>query len=135
MKDTPVRVGAATQRPSDGAPPRPDLGPTRRAPLGLVAHGRCGDKGGNSNIGFWARDEAWDWLRATLSTERLRALFPDAAGVEIERHEFPGLRAVHFVVHDVLGKGASSNGRPDIAGKAVAEFLRARHVEVPECLL
>jgi hypothetical protein len=135
VKDTPVRVPAPGQRPSDDAPPVPDLGPTRRAPLGLVAHGRCGDKGGNSNIGFWARDEAWDWLRGTLSTARLRALFPDAADVVVERHEFPGLRAVHFVVHDVLGKGASSNGRPDIAGKAVAEFLRARHVAVPEALL
>ena len=42
---------------------------------------------------------------------------------------------VHLVVHGVLGKGASSNGRPDIAGKAVAEFLRARHVDVPVALL
>ncbi|MHC1563421.1 acyclic terpene utilization AtuA family protein [Actinomycetospora sp. C-140] len=139
VKDTPVRAPATGQRPSDEAPPPPDLGPTRRAPLGLVAHGRCGDKGGNSNVGLWipagADDRTWDWLRAVLSTERLRALFPDAAGVAVERHEFPTLRAVHFVVHDVLGKGASSNGRPDIAGKAVAEFLRARYVEVPECLL
>ena len=139
VKDTPVRAPVTGQRPSDDAPPVPDLGPTRRAPLGLVAHGRCGDKGGNSNVGLWigadGHARAWDWLRATLSTERLRALFPDAADVVVERHEFPTLRAVHFVVHDVLGKGASSNGRPDIAGKAVAEFLRARHVAVPEALL
>ncbi len=139
VEDTPVRAPVTGQRPSDPAPPVPDLGPVRRAPLGLVAHGRCGDKGGNSNIGFWtsptAPPEAWEWLRATLSTARLRALHPDAADVAVERHEFPGLRAVHFVVHDILGKGASSNGRPDIAGKAVAEFLRARHVDVPERLL
>ena len=143
VEDTPVRAPVTGQRPSDEAPPVPDLGPTRRAPLGLVAHGRCGDKGGNSNIGFWIgagasageRERAWNWLRGTLSTEHLRALFPDAADVVVERHELPALRAVHFVVHDVLGKGASSNGRPDIAGKAVAEFLRARFVAVPEALL
>lgn len=139
VKDTPVRAPVTGRRPSDDPPPVPDLGPTRRAPLGLVAHGRCGDKGGNSNVGLWIGADtdprAWDWLRATLSTERLRALFPDAADVVVERHEFPTLRAVHFVVHDVLGKGASSNGRPDIAGKAVAEFLRARFVAVPEAFL
>jgi NAD(P)H-hydrate repair Nnr-like enzyme with NAD(P)H-hydrate epimerase domain len=70
-----------------------------------------------------------------VSEERIRALYPDAADAVIERHEFPGLRAVHLVIHGVLGKGASSNGRPDIAGKAVAEFLRARHVDVPVGLL
>ena len=42
---------------------------------------------------------------------------------------------MHLVIHGVLGKGASSNGRPDIAGKAVAGFLRARHVDVPVGLL
>ncbi|WP_433783244.1 acyclic terpene utilization AtuA family protein [Actinomycetospora sp. CA-101289] len=139
VAETPQRAPFAGQRPSDPAPDPPDLGPTRRVPLGLVAHGRCGDKGGNSNVGLWigagADERAWPWLAATLTTARLRALFPDAADVAVERHVFPTLRAVHFVVHDVLGKGASSNGRPDIAGKAVAEFLRARHLEVPECLL
>jgi NAD(P)H-hydrate repair Nnr-like enzyme with NAD(P)H-hydrate epimerase domain len=104
-------------------------------PLGYVAHGRCGDKGGNSNVGFWpvgTSEEAWAWLRGAVSTDWIAEVYP---GVEIERHEFPGLRAVHLVIHGILGKGASSNGRPDIAGKAVAEFLRARHVDVPTTLL
>ncbi len=138
VKDTAVRAGFRGQPPDVPAPAVGTSPPTRRAPLGLVAHGRCGDKGGNSNVGFWpigASDEAWEWLRATVSVERIRALYPEAADAVVERHEFPGLRAVHLVIHGVLGKGASSNGRPDIAGKAVAEFLRARHVDVPVGLL
>ena len=37
VKDTPVRAPVTGQRPSDDAPPVPDLGPTRRAPLGALA--------------------------------------------------------------------------------------------------
>ena len=143
VKDTPVRSEFAGQPPSVPAPVGEIFPTTMRAPLGYVAHGRCGDKGGNSNIGFWpigAPDEElaerrWQWLRAAISEQRIRNLYREAAGAVIERHEFPGLRAVHLVVHGVLGKGASSNGRPDIAGKAIAEFLRARYVEIPEELL
>jgi hypothetical protein len=138
VKDTPVRAPFGGQPPTVPAPGAENHGATTRAPLGLVAHGRCGDKGGNSNVGFWPigeSDEAWEWLRSAVSVERIRALHPEAADAVVERHEFPGLRAVHLVIHGVLGKGASSNGRPDIAGKAVAEFLRARHVDVPVSLL
>ena len=36
-------------------------GETRRAPLGLVADARSGDKGGDANVGVWVRDRAhWD---------------------------------------------------------------------------
>jgi hypothetical protein len=138
VKDTPVRAEFRGQPPNVPAPDVVTLGETTRAPLGFVAHARCGDKGGNSNVGFWPigpSDEGWEWLRRAISEERIRALYPEAADALIERHEFPGLRAVHLVIHGVLGKGASSNGRPDIAGKAVAEFLRARHVDVPVSLL
>jgi hypothetical protein len=134
VKDTPVRAEFRGQ-PSSVPAPAGSFPTTRRAPLGLVAHGRCGDKGGNSNVGFWPRgdsDAAWAWLRAAITVDWVAEVYP---GVEIERHEFPGLRAVHLVIHGILGKGASSNGRPDIAGKAVAEFLRARHVDIPEELL
>jgi len=60
---------------------------------------------------------------------------PEAEGLEIVRHEFPNLRAVHFVLRGLLGTGGSSNLRVDPIGKAVGEFLRARLVDVPEELL
>ncbi len=50
-------------------------------PLGLVAAARSGDKGGNANIGLWARDPA-AWLAAGyLTAARVRELLPEAAGL------------------------------------------------------
>src|SRR5262249_51421764 len=43
--------------------PAPPVGPTRRAPLGRLFGARSGDKGGNANVGIWARDAAsYAWL-------------------------------------------------------------------------
>ncbi len=110
--------------------------PTQRAPLGSVAYARSGDKGGNSNVGVWAAQEkAWPWLRQTLSTGTLRRLLPQAEGLEIVRHEFPHLRAVHFIVRGLLGCGGSTNLQADQVGKAVGEFLLARQLEIPVELL
>ncbi|KXP15216.1 acyclic terpene utilization AtuA family protein [Tsukamurella pseudospumae] len=116
--------------------PVPDTGPVQEVPLGTVAYARSGDKGGNSNVGIWAPDAAaWPWLRRFLSTDEVRRLFPDAKGLDIVRHEFPELHAVHFVFRGLLGTGGSSNDRIDQVGKAVGEYLRSRIVPVPESVL
>src|SRR5690606_18540367 len=45
----------------------------RRVPLGRVAGARSGDKGGDANIGVWARTDAqWRWLEPFLTVERFR---------------------------------------------------------------
>ncbi|MEY8040349.1 acyclic terpene utilization AtuA family protein [Saccharopolyspora cebuensis] len=131
--DVPPPAATAEQaQPVHPEPGPPSPGPTRRLPLGALAHARSGDKGGNSNVGLWVPDpRAWPWLRDLLSTAGLRRLMPEAAHVEVVRHEFPELRAVHFVLRGLLGTGGSSNLRVDPIGKAVGEFLRARHVDVP----
>ncbi len=57
-----------------------------RAPLGRVCAARSGDKGGNANVGLWARDAAgYRWLRDYLTTGRLRSLLPEAKGLEVCR--------------------------------------------------
>jgi hypothetical protein len=112
-----------------------DLGPTRTAPLGTVAFARSGDKGANSNVGIWARERrAWPWLRDALTTETLRSLVPELAEIDIVRHEFPHLRAVHFVLRGLLAPAGSSNLRVDQVGKAVGEYLRAKQIEIPVAL-
>jgi hypothetical protein len=117
-------------QPSHPEPPGPaPAGPVIE--LGELAHARAGDKGGNSNVGVWVPDPAhWDWLRATLSTERVEELLPEAGGA-IVRHEFPHLRAVHLLLRGLLGSGGSSNLRVDQIGKSVGEYLRAKHVPGP----
>jgi len=109
---------------------------TRTAALGTVAYARSGDKGGNSNVGIWAPDQrAWEWLRGALSTAELRRLMPEIKELDVVRHEFPNLRAVHFVLRGLLGTGGSSNQRIDQVGKAVGEYLRAKHLPIPVELL
>ncbi|MFF9124494.1 acyclic terpene utilization AtuA family protein [Streptomyces sp. NPDC014889] len=115
--------------------PLPD-GPTRRAPLGLVAGARSGDKGGDANVGVWARSEqGWRWLAHALTTETLRQLVPESRALAVERHVLPGLRAVTFVVEGILGEGAAAQHRFDPQAKALGEWLRSRHLDIPEALL
>ncbi|MET9786138.1 acyclic terpene utilization AtuA family protein [Streptomyces canus] len=123
-------------------PPTPPLpeplpeGPTRRVPLGLIAGARSGDKGGNANIGVWARtDEAWRWLAHTLTVDRLRELLPETAELPVTRHDLPHLRALNFVVEGILGEGVAAQHRFDPQAKALGEWLRSRHLDIPEALL
>ncbi|QUI32330.1 DUF1446 domain-containing protein [Streptomyces alfalfae] len=122
--------------------PRPLLpeplppGPTRRVPLARVAGARSGDKGGDANIGVWVRsDEAWRWLAHELTADRLRELLPEAAPLPVTRHVLPNLRALNFVVEGLLGEGVASRARFDPQAKGLGEWLRARHLDIPEVLL
>ncbi|MGA9525671.1 MAG: acyclic terpene utilization AtuA family protein [Myxococcaceae bacterium] len=111
-------------------------GPTKRAPLGRIALARSGDKGGDSNIGVWVRtEEAWRWLAHALTEDALRALLPETRDLAIRRYVLPNLRALNFVVEGLLGEGVASSTRFDPQGKALGEWLRARHVDLPEQLL
>ncbi|ANP55745.1 hypothetical protein J2Z21_005601 [Streptomyces griseochromogenes] len=120
-------------------PPLPEplpAGPTRRAPLGLVAGARSGDKGGNANVGVWARsDEAWRWLVHELTADRFRELIPESRDLPVTRHVLPGLRALNFVVEGILGAGVAAQHRFDPQAKALGEWLRSRHLDIPEALL
>jgi hypothetical protein len=116
--------------------PAPELGPAQKAPLGTVVGARSGDKGGDANLGVWARtDDGWRWLRAYLSVERLRELLPECAALPVERWELPNLRALNFVIHGLLGQGVAASTRFDPQAKALGEWLRSRVVDIPEALL
>lgn len=108
-----------------------------RVPLGRVCGARSGDKGGDANIGVWARDDAAHaWLSGFLTAGRARELLgPEAADLEIEVHPLPNLRAVNVVVHGLLGDGVASSTRPDPQAKGLGEYLRSRLVDVPATLL
>ena len=110
--------------------------PTRRVPLGTVVGARSGDKGGNANVGLWARtDEAAAWLLAWCTEEAVRALLPEADGLRLDVHPLPNLRAVNVVVHGLLGEGVASSTRFDPQAKGLGEYLRSRLVDVPVSLL
>jgi hypothetical protein len=105
-----------------------------KAPLGTIVGARSGDKGGDANLGVWVRtDEAYDWLSSFLTVEKLKELLPEAG--EVDRYELPNLRALNFVLRGLLGEGVASSTRFDPQAKALGEWLRARHVDIPEALL
>ncbi|MCX8559846.1 DUF1446 domain-containing protein [Mycolicibacterium mucogenicum] len=118
----------------DPALPDPlPAGPTRRAPLGTIAGARSGDKGGSANVGVWVRtDDQWRWLAHTLTVETLRELLPEAADLPVTRHLLPNLRAINFVIEGILGEGVAYQARFDPQAKGLGEWLRTRHLDIPE---
>ncbi|WP_200210203.1 acyclic terpene utilization AtuA family protein [Micromonospora coerulea] len=110
-----------------------DTGPTRRGPLGELVGARSGDKGGDANLGVWARtDGTWSWLRDWLTVDRLVELLPETAPLTVQRYELPNLRAVNFVIRGLLGQGVAASTRFDPQAKALGELLRSRVVDLPE---
>ncbi len=127
----PVEV-AAVPGPAVNAPG----GPTRSAPLGRVFGTRSGDKGGNANLGVFARSpQAFAWLDGFLTTDQLRTLLPEAQGLEVHRHPLPNILSINFVIVGLLGEGVAASTRADGQAKSLGEWLRARWVELPQSLL
>ncbi|KAJ7633471.1 hypothetical protein DFH06DRAFT_1272461 [Mycena polygramma] len=134
-----TRVFPAQQpsSPGDGSLRQGEFGATVRAPLGLVAHARSGDKGSDANVGLFVSDaEQYEWLRKLLTVDGVKVLLAgEYNGKQIDRFELPNVRAVHFLLHDHLDRGVSCSSTVDFLGKNVAEFLRAREVDVPQRFL
>jgi Acyclic terpene utilisation family protein AtuA len=133
----PVGERSPTPGAAPGAVHSPSVpGPTTRAPLGRVFGARSGDKGGNANVGVWARSEpAYRFLVGFLTVERFRELIPEARDLPTHRYELPNLLALNFVVVGLLGEGVSSSTRIDPQAKGLGEWLRARVVDLPVELL
>lgn len=134
---TPVCTKDVEPVPDEGGlPAELPAGPRRAAPLGLIAGARSGDKGGDANVGVWARsDDAWRWLAHELTVNRFRALLPETAELTVVRHVLPNLRALNFTVEGILGEGVAAQARFDPQAKALGEWLRSRYVDIPEVLL
>lgn len=136
--DIPAATDTLELGPADPpALPEPlPAGPTRRVPLGRIAGARSGDKGGSANIGVWVRtDDQYRWLAHTLTEAALRGLLPETADLPVTRHLLPNLRAVNFVVDGILGQGVAYQARFDPQAKGLGEWLRSRHIDIPEELL
>ncbi|KAK0867285.1 hypothetical protein LTS02_004233 [Friedmanniomyces endolithicus] len=113
------------------------FGPSTRAPLGWVVLGRSGDKASDANIGFFVRqDDEYQWLCSLLTIPKIKQLLgPEYNGKGVDRFEIPGIRAVHFLLHDHLDRSYNASSTYDGLGKNVCEYLRAKHVEVPNKFL
>ena len=121
--DAPAAEPVVAPGPPDVAPDPVEPG----RPLGHWFGARSGDKGGNANVGIWARDDAgYAWLAANLTAQRLQELLPEARDLEVRRYELPNLRALNFVLVGYLGEGVASSTSFDPQAKGLGEYLRSR---------
>jgi hypothetical protein len=103
--------------------------PTR---LADVAHGRSGDKGNHANVAVLAYTPAgFAWLREHLTAAVVARYFSALWPARVERFEAANLLALNFLLHDVLGGGASRSLRSDSQGKALALALLRMPLEPP----
>ncbi len=131
----PGMAGAAVVVPAVELPAVPG-GATARVPLGTLFGARSGDKGGNANVGLFARSAAaYAWLEQFLTVERLRELLPDTAGLEIRRYCLPNIWSLNFVVVGFLEEGVAASSRQDGQAKSLGEYVRAKYADIPEALL
>ncbi len=134
--DSVAPAGLAEVTPLSGPTAPAPEGPMVPVPIGRVLGARSGDKGGNANLGVFARtDPAWAWLDGFLTVERLQALLPETADLVVERFRLPALRSLNFVVHGLLQEGVAASTRQDGQAKSLGEWLRARVIDVPVALL
>ncbi|MEH1165792.1 acyclic terpene utilization AtuA family protein [Micromonospora sp. CPCC 205539] len=128
--DCAVSTAEAEPLPAAAAPAVSEQ--TRRGALGELVGARSGDKGGDANLGVWARsDVGYAWLRDWLTVGRLAELLPETTPLSVQRHELPNLRAVNFVIEGLLGAGVAASTRFDPQAKALGELLRSRIVDLP----
>lgn len=119
------------ERPEEPAP----SGETTELPLVAIAHGRSGDKGNDANIGIIARKpEYLPIIRREVTEARVAEYFGHLLEGSVDRYDLPGIRAVNFVLHDVLGGGGIASLRQDPQGKAYAQMLLDLPVRVPKAV-
>ncbi len=101
--------------------------------LGEIAHARSGDKGNHANVGVIAyTDAGYAFLQQALTETIVAEFFAGLAPTRVERYELPGIRALNFLLYDVLQGGASRSLRTDSQGKVLGVAIRELTLPRPE---
>jgi hypothetical protein len=134
------REASVASAPPTAVPDAAGGGPFVEVPLEALALGRSGDKGDKANIGVIARHPDFlPWIAAHLTEETVASFFAHflAAGQAhpVERFYLPGIHALNFLLHRVLGGGGVASLRADPQGKSYAQLLLTLPLPVPRALL
>jgi len=98
-----------------------------------IAHARSGDKGNHANIAVFAYTVAgYAWLRAHLTADAVQQFFAPLHPAHVVRFEAPNVRALNFILHDVLAGGASTSLRSDTQGKTLGLALLQMPVDLTD---
>lgn len=97
-----------------------------------IAHARSGDKGDTVNVGIIARKpEYYDFLKSTLTAERVKEHFGDMVKGKVERFEMPNIGALNFLLHEALDGGGTVSLMTDAQGKTFSTALLRMVVDFP----
>lgn len=100
--------------------------------LHALAHARTGDKGNRSSISLIAYDAAhWDLLVEQVTEQRVAQLFAFRRPSAVRRYLLPRLRAMNFVLDDVLDGGVNGALNLDAHGKSLSGLLLGLHITMP----
>lgn len=96
-----------------------------------IAHSRTGDKGNTVNISLIAFDER-DYARLLrhVTADAVRDHFTDLIAGDVVRYELPGIGALNFVLHGVIGGGVTRTQALDAHGKSFSSALL--EMEIPD---
>jgi hypothetical protein len=102
-------------------------------PIRELAISRSGEKGDDVYLCVIALDERdYDLVRASVTTDVVRAVFAPILRGEVERFELPKIGALNFALHGALNGGRTRNLAFDESGKALSSRLLAHEVDVPD---
>ena len=103
----------------------------KKIPLYQLAHARTGDKGNRSNISVIAyRAEDFPILLRELTVERVKDHFSFRKPSVVKRYELENLKALNFVIDDVLDGGVNLSLNLDSHGKSLSYWLLAMEIDV-----
>jgi len=103
----------------------------KKIPLYQLAHARTGDKGNRSNISVIAyRAEDFPILLRELTAERVKDHFSFRKPSVVKRYELENLKALNFVIDDVLDGGVNLSLNLDSHGKSLSYWLLAMEIDV-----
>ena len=102
-----------------------------RVRLREIAFIRSGDKGDTLNLGVVPFDEAdFELLKGVLTVEKVKETFAPVVRGEIKRYEFPGIKALNFVLTGALDGGVSRAITLDEHGKHKQSLMADIELEV-----
>jgi hypothetical protein len=107
-----------------------------RVKLMDIAIARSGDKGAGSNVGVMANSvPIYEFLKGTLTAERVKEHFKEINFGKVDRYEAPNLRSLNFILHDSLGGGGTETMKTDAQGKVHGLAMLHMELDVPDNLL
>jgi hypothetical protein len=104
--------------------------------LSEISFARSGDKGDVCSIGLMAKtSRAYETLIREVNSENVKKHFGGMVKGDVELYPMPNIAALHVILRNALGGGATRSTRYDQTGKAMGQALLRMKVRVDEEVL